>query len=200
MARIAGIDQAVMDDHPRRMISRAARSVSRSGSPGPAPTRDRIGAIVRRVIGARAVVARQADAAERRASGAVGRAVPVDHPGPDIGPEAVVFLRRFPPTSEADRPKRVRWPRQSPRRNRSTRIIWSIGPNSSTSGRSLIAVVSMIAGDRNGRSSSRADQMLDRLAAVAEQVEEAFGQAIGRLVVDHRAHERRWARRTGRRR
>ena len=37
---------------------------------------------------------------------------------------------------------------------------------------------------------ARADQVLDRLAAMAEQIEEAFGQPVSRLVVNHRAHER----------
>jgi hypothetical protein len=32
--------------------------------------------------------------------------------------------------------------------------------------------------------------MADRAAAVGQQVDEAFGQAIGGGVVDHRAHER----------
>src|SRR4051794_13239684 len=53
----------------------------------------RVGAIIGGVEGARAVVARQAEPAERRGRRrAIGRLVPVDHAGPDVGPELVVHL------------------------------------------------------------------------------------------------------------
>src|SRR5688572_10890656 len=55
---------------------------------------DRISAIIGGVISAWTVIAGQADASERRVRRrSVGRFVPVDDPGADAGPEAVVKRR-----------------------------------------------------------------------------------------------------------
>jgi hypothetical protein len=64
----------------------------------------------------------------------------------------------LPPISEALRPKRVLFASAIASSKLSTLITCSSGPNSSTSGRSFIAVVSMIPGETNG-SSSRGRRM-----------------------------------------
>src|SRR3546814_1063000 len=86
---------------PSKLISRRGIAVVPSTVLEPDPDRSarlldlrrchRIGAVIGGVKGARPVVARKADAAEWGVRGrAVGRAVPVDHAGAHIGPEAIV--------------------------------------------------------------------------------------------------------------
>src|SRR4051812_14205139 len=67
------------------LAKRAARAVRLAA-------RDRIGTIVGRVEGAWPMVARQADPAERRIRRrTIGRLVPVDHTGVNVGPKPVVI-------------------------------------------------------------------------------------------------------------
>ena len=114
---------------PCARLLRTKLSPPRRGSARPTPivargalgfgAGHRIGAIIGGVIGARAVVAGEADAAERRGrGGAVGRLVPVDHAGADIGPEAVVKLRAAADQAGGEAVAGARWPRRWRRRNR----------------------------------------------------------------------------------
>ena len=142
---------------------------------------DRIGAIVGGVERGRAVVARKADPAERRGRrGAVGRPVPVDDAGADVGPEAVVVLR----VAADQRGGRGRSgccsPRRSPGRNRRPGSPAAAGRTARRRAARASRWCRSVPGVTNGRSSRGRCMCVIALPPLRQQVEEALGQLVGR--------------------
>ena len=119
----------------------------------------------------------------------VGRPVPVDHPGAGLRPEPVVF-----PGAAADQRRTQAIARGVGLGDRGLEIVdhhhlqqgaeqFDIGPFGH-------------AGDIDDRGRQERQtviqphQVLDRASAVRQQIDKAFGQTVGRVVVDHWAHER----------
>ncbi len=134
------------------------------------------------------MIARQADTPERRGRGGpVGRAIPVDHPGTRVGPELVVELG-----ASADQRRRqteggvVRF---------GNRRLETVDAHDLKQRAEQLDIGAFGHGghvdDSGGQERAvghRTGHVPDHLAPVRHQDQEAFRQAVGRLVVYHRTH------------